>query len=229
MVKLPSAIIKKYGITKRAWAEFRKTKAGKSRQAKHAKKRKSAGKITPHKLEVRSSNPKKESEKMEHKSKKSKAVAVGHKAKKKIRAVVSSRPGQIMLMAVEASAGAVVTSLIVNKAPVISKQSKTVKSLVQAVVGVSAVMFLKNKHAKSAGAGAVIAAVMSMAKEYLKVEPLAGPSMGARTLSPSELNRLTGMGMPLNGSMGIPLNGSMGANTADAPASAGFNRGGFGS
>jgi hypothetical protein len=145
------------------------------------------------------------------------------RAVRRVRAGMETRPGKVVTMALSAAAGGILTSLAVNNAPVIKDQSSTVKSVAQGALGIAAIMFVRNKHVKSLGAGAVIAAVMGAAKSMLKVEPLAGPSAGRRVLSPSEMNRITG------GQMNIPLPGRMGVPLASAPGNAGFNRGGFGS
>lgn len=144
------------------------------------------------------------------------------RAVRRVRVGMETRPGKVITMAVEAAAGGVVSSLVVNKAPIIKDQGRAVKSLAQAALGLGAIMFIRNRHAKSLGAGAVIAAAMGAAKEFLKVEPLAGPSAGSRTLTPSEMARITG------GQMNIPLP-RMGAPLSSAPANAGFGRTGFGS
>lgn len=146
-----------------------------------------------------------------------------HHARRKVGAAMDTRPGKVITMAVTAAAGGIASSLIVNKAPVIKDQGRTVKALLQGGLGMAAVMFVRNRHVKSLGAGAVIAAVMGAAKELFKMEPLAGPSAGSRTLSPSEMMRLTG------GQMNIPLPGGMNAPLGNATTNAGFNRTGFGS
>lgn len=145
-----------------------------------------------------------------------------HGKRSRIKSALGSRPGQIMAMAATAAAGGVGTSFIVNKAPVIRDQSRLVKSAVQGTLGIVAIMFLRNKMVKSLGAGAVIAAAMGAAQEILKVQALAGPTAGGRTLTPSEMARITGgMGMPFPGTMAVPMSA--------APANAGFSRAGFGS
>lgn len=145
------------------------------------------------------------------------------RAVRRVRAGMETRPGKVVTMALSAAAGGILTSLAVNNAPVIKDQSSMVKSGAQGALGLAAIMFVRNKHVKSLGAGAIIAGVMGLAKSMLKVEPLAGPSAGRRVLSPSEMSRITG------GQMNIPLPGRMGVPLASAPGNAGFNRGGFGS
>lgn len=154
-------------------------------------------------------------------AKKGRKRAAAKAAFRKVKAGMETRPGKVATMAVVATAGAVGSSFIVNKTPVIKDQGRTVKALLQGGVGLAAIFFVRNRHIKALGAGAVIAGVMGAAKELLKVEPLAGPG-GRRVLSPSEMQRITGgMSMPLPGGMNAPL--------STAPSNAGFNRGGFGS
>lgn len=146
-----------------------------------------------------------------------------HKVGRKIRhgarraaAAMGSKPGQVVMMAAEATLGGVLTSMAIGKfAP--TTMTPTMKAGIQAGLGIAAVAFVRNKHVKSLGAGAVIAAMMSVAQNVFKVSPLAGPTT-SRTLSPSELQRLVsgGMGLPLN----LPL-------SSGVPSGAGF-KGGFG-
>jgi len=145
------------------------------------------------------------------------------RAGRRLGVAMETKPGKVVAMAVTAAAGGVASSFIVNKTPIIKDQGRAAKSLIQGGIGLMAILFVRNRHVKSLGAGAVIAAAMGAAKELLKVEPLAGPSAGSRTLTPSEMARLT------SGQMNIPLPGSMGVPMTGAPANAGFNRSGFGS
>lgn len=145
------------------------------------------------------------------------------RAGRRVKVAMETRPGKVATMAVTAAAGAVASSLIVNKTPVIRDQGRAAKALLQGGVGLAAILFVRNRHIKSLGAGAVIASVMGAAREFLKVEPLAGPSAGSRMLSPSEMRALT------SGQMAMPYPGSMNAPLETAPGNAGFGRAGFGS
>lgn len=143
---------------------------------------------------------------------------------RRVGAAMETKPGKVLVMALEATAGGVGTSMIINKfAP--ASLSPLAKSGIQAALGLGMVMFVRNRHVKSAGAGAVIAAMMSVAQNTLKVSALSGPSY-SRTLTGSEFDRLVnGMNLPLSsghgrGGMNLPLAGSV-------PSGAGF-QGGFG-
>lgn len=218
MVKLPKAIIAKYGITKKAWAVFRGKKSGAKPAKKHKHKRKHAHKRT---RKVTGETPER-GVVMAKRRKKSVRHRV-RRASRRIKQGMGSRPGQILTMAAEGAAGGIASSMAVNKLPFISGQSRMVKGLVQGAAGVAAIMFVRNKHVKSLGAGAVVVGLLAIAKDLFKVDPLAGPSMGSRTLSPSEMQRLT------SGQMAMPIPGRMGVPIGTAPANAGFGRGGFGS
>jgi hypothetical protein len=213
MVKLPKSIIKKYGITKKAWEVFRKSRGGKQKKTAHrAKARKKSG--TPsRKTEKGESKMAKRRKRIRHSVK---------RAGRKVRHAMETKPGKLIAMAAEAAAGGVLTSLVVNKAPMIKDQSRMVKSAAQGGLGLLAVLFVKNKHVKSLGAGAMIAAIMGVAKQAFNVEPLAGPSEGRPRLTPSEMARIT------KGQMNIPLPGTMGVPMSTAPSNAGFSRNGFG-
>ncbi len=156
------------------------------------------------------------------------AKRVAHRVRRgarRVGAAMETRPGKVLVMAVEATAGGVVTSMAVNKLMPATASANT-KALIQGGLGMAAVMFIRNKHVKAAGAGAVIASLMGLAQNMFKVSALSGPS-SSRTLAPSELQRLiqgggsAGMNLPLQGGMGLPLQGGV-------PSGAGF-KGGFGS
>lgn len=152
--------------------------------------------------------------------------SVGHRvrrASRRIKSSMGTRPGQIVMAAGETAVGGIISSLAVNKLPVISGQSRMIKGLAQGALGLGAIMFVRNRHAKALGAGSLVVGLLSIAKDLFKVDPLAGPSMGARTLTPSEMQRLT------SGQMAMPLPGRMGVPIGSAPSNAGFSRGGFGS
>lgn len=217
MIKLPKSIIKKWGITKRAWAEYRKSKGGKSPRKKkhHAAKHRHVAKKSGE-VSRSQTNGGKKMAKRKHKVRHS-----VRRAGRRLRIAAGSGPVQTLTMAGIATVGGVVSAYGVNA--VASKSDANTKALIQGGIGLGLVMFVKNRHIKSLGAGAVIAGLMGLAKSTMNLSALAGPSAGSRTLTPSELRRVTGgqMSMPLPGTMHIPL--------GSAPANAGFNRGGFGS
>jgi len=222
MVKLPKSIIAKYGITKKAWQVFRgKKKSGgkpkkhhrhaRPKRAHHKRTRKATGETQERGVVTMSKRRKR---------------SVRHRVRRagrRIKTGMETRPGKILMAAGEGAVGGILSSLAVNKLPVISGQSRMIKGAVQVAAGVGAVMFIRNRHVKAAGAGSLLVGLLSIAKDLLKIDPLAGPSMGSRTLTPSEMQRLT------RGQMGIPLPGAMGVPMSTAPANAGFGRTGFGS
>ena len=222
MVKLPKSIIAKYGITKKAWQVFRASKGGAKAapKRKHKHKRKHAHKRA---RKVTGETQQRGVVTMAKRRKRSVRHRV-RRASRRIKSSMGTRPGQIVMAAGETAVGGIVSSLAVNKLPLISGQSRMVKGLAQSALGLSAIMFIRNRHAKTLGAGSLVVGLLSIAKDLFKVDPLAGPSMGARTLSPSEMQRLT------RGQMGIPLPaGTMGVPMSQAPANAGIGRAGFGS
>lgn len=219
MAALPKAIIKKYGMTKKAWAVFRKQKGAGAESAPKRKRRKRAAKSS---TKSRTASGSQQGEKKMAKKRKS-FRGRARRAARRVGVAMETRPGKVVTMAVTAAAGGVASSFVVNKTPILKDQGRGTKSLIQGAVGLAAIMFIRNRHVKSLGAGAVIAAAMGAAKEFLRVEPLAGPSAGGNTLTPSEMRALT------NGQMGIPLPGTMNAPLGAAPAGSGFTRGGFGS
>jgi hypothetical protein len=228
MAGLPKSIIKKYGMTKKAWAVFRGKGGGKkAAKRRRAKPKKHTARARPKRARAkRTRTPAGETQ---HGGKKmaKRRKGIRRRARRAFRRVsvaMESRPGKVLTMAVMAAAGGVGTSVIVNNAPVLKDQGKTVKSAIQGGLGLAAILFVKNRQVKSLGAGAVIAGVMGLAKDLFKVEPLAGPSAGSVTLTPSEMAQIT-----RGQTMAIPLpSGRMGVPMSTAPANAGWGKGGFG-
>lgn len=226
---------KKKRLSGKAFIDFMKRarakKAGKPPKKKAAKKKrivKVKRKALP--SESRGKGPKKPGKTRKRKGVKTmakKRKSVGSKARRarrRVGAAMASKPGKFLAYGAEAAAGAVVSSLAVNKLPIIRDQSRGLKVAAQGGLGLLAVMFVRNRHVKSLGAGAVIASIMGAVREFVKVEPLAGPSAGSRTLTAEEMRQITSgqMNMPLPGQqMGVPL--------GSAPRNAGFGRAGFGS
>lgn len=145
------------------------------------------------------------------------------RAHRRASVMAGTTTGKVIVGAAEVAAGAAASALLVNKGPMIKDASPVVKSGAQIVLGILAIRFFRNPHLKTVGAGAVVSAVMGLAKNVLKVEPLAGP--GGGNLSPADLRALSqGLGIPIE-NMGIPLNPMNGSVSMTAPT--GF-KGGFG-
>lgn len=209
-MKLPKSYIKRFGgITKAAWAAFRREKGGKGPQKKvssqGAQGAKGGGSMAKKKGKKRA-----------------KAKAVVAAGYRRAKAAAESKPGKVIIATAEAGGGAIILSQIVNRAPVVSTMTRPAKALVLGGAGFAGLVLLrKYKHARMiVGAGGILAALLTLAKEYGKVDALAGN--GGRPLTPTEFERLRSgqLGMPLPGRMNMPL--------SQAPANAGFS-GGFGS
>lgn len=157
-----------------------------------------------------------------------KSRTVKHKVRRagrKAAVAMGSKPVQVLMMAGTAAAGGVATSFIVNKTPKIKDMSQGTKSMIQGGLGLAAIFLGKKKWMKSLGAGSVIASVFGLSKALLKLDPLAGPSAGRPTLSPSQMNRLIrngSMGLPANVRMGVPANVRMGNSSVVPPRSGGW-------
>lgn len=208
-MKLPKSYIKRFGgITKAAWAAFKREKGSKSPQ----KKVSSSG----------AQGAKGGSMAKKKGSKRAKARAVVAAGYRRAKSAAESEPGKVIIATAEAGGGAIILSQIVNRAPVISTMNRPAKILVLTGAGLGSLYLLrKYKHARMIfGAGGILAALLTAAKEYGKVDALAGNS--GRPLTPTEFERLRSgqLGMPLPGRMNMPL--------SQAPANTGFT-GGFGS
>src|SRR5690606_13280689 len=130
-MRLPKSIIKKYGVTKKAWAGFRSMKGGK----KPTKARR---------VVVRS---KKEDKPMARK-KRSVRRAVRRVARR-VGVAASTKPGQVVVGAMEAAAGAVVTSVAVNKLPVVKDQTRLAQAGAHGGLGHATVHLLSKRHVKA--------------------------------------------------------------------------------
>jgi histidinol dehydrogenase len=200
MAGLPKKYFKMFpGKLKQAWAKYKADKRGgaKAQVVHHAKKKsgKPAGKRGGAKM-----------------AKTRKAVKrVAHK----VRAGLETRPGKVLMMAGTAAAGGMATSFAINNIPKVKDMSQMSKAMIQGGAGLAAIVLGKKKWMKGLGSGAVIAAVFGISKSVLKLDPLAGPGAGAPTLSPAQLRRITGMGVPAAVTMNVPANVSMRGN---APA-----------
>lgn len=217
MSGLPKSFIKKFGVTKKAWAEFRKSRKGSGSSRKEEKgaasmpkKKKATG--TPRKRRVR---------------------AAARVARRKVGAAMDTRPGKVVLFAAEAAGGAIISTQIVNRAPIVKGYGGGAKALIQAGLGLGGlVLFRRNRHLRAASAGAIIASMLTGAKTVLKLEPLSGPGPGARTLSPAQMRQISSMGMPVNypGKLGMPVDypGRLGdpyAPALDAGGTGGWSMG----
>lgn len=210
---------------KKGWPAFRATKGGrkKAKAKKHTRHARPKRAKARKRIRKATGEPQKEGVKMARRRKRGGFRGRARRVVRRARVGMETRPGKVVMSALEATGGAILSSLIVNQSPVIKDQATTVKSAVQGGIGLAAIMFVRNRHVKSLGAGAVVAALMGIAKDMLKVNPLAGPSAGSPRLSPSEMARLQ------SGQMGLPLRDRMGVPLSTAPANAGFPRAGFGS
>jgi len=213
MAGLPKAYFKRFpGNLKKAWAAYRAEKGGKKKAAPakkhHAKKAsgKPARKQGGHKM--------------------AKAKKAAKRAGHALRAGMETRPGKVLMAAGTAAAGGVATSFVINKTPKIKDLSQGMKSALQGGAGLAAIVLGRKKWIKGMGAGAVIAAVFGLTKAVLKIDPLAGPSAGTPTLSPSQMRQLTGgqMNVPASVRMNVPARVSMGGR---APIG-GWSSGGWG-
>lgn len=223
---LPKALIKKHaGNLKKAWAEFRsrsgRKKQSKSRRRPAAKAAAKAPRKTSKKRRSAATVAKTKGKRMARRG--------GRRAKAVGKAIIASQPAQMVGGVAVATAGAVGTSVAINKLPGVKNLPPLAKSGTQFGLGVVALMF-KNPWVKKAGVGMVMAGGMGAARALFKVEPLAGDE--ARRLSDTEMAAIMGrLGRPVNyqGSLGRPVNyqGSLGR-----PASPDFHAGwsgGFGS
>jgi len=154
-------------------------------------------------------------------SKRAKAKAVAKRAYSGAKKAAESRPGKIIMATAETGAGALLLTQVVNRAPMISTMNRPAKALALLLLGGGSLYFIKNRHLKFIlGGGGVLAGLLTGAKEYLKLDAMAGN--GGRALTPTEFAQIR------NGQMNMPLSQRMNMPANAAPVNAGFG-GGFGS
>jgi len=203
MAGLPSSIMKRHpGNLKAAWAEFRRKGGGKKKRASGkkspAKKKRKAKKSSPAKSKSNSGGSVSKKKKSSGKRR--------AKARRMVGAAVSSRPVKMLGDLVAIGGGAVITSMGVNKLPVIRDQSGTVKALTQAGFGALLLYFFRRQPMlQKAGGGAIVAAFLSSIRNVTGIDPLAG---SGRRLTSEEVARLRkALGAPVRyaGQLGAPV------------------------
>lgn len=191
---LPKWIIKKYGITKKAWAVFR---SGAKSTGGTKKSKKSGG-------HSGSTN------------KGGKMAKARKSAGKKLKAAMATRPGKVVMFAATAAAGGVGSALVVNKTPMLRDWPANGKAATQVGIGIGGIFLGRRKFRimQPLGVGAVVFGIGALVKSLLKLDPMAGPSNNRPVLTREEMARLTGgngrMGIPGNVRMGKPANVAMG-------------------
>lgn len=192
MAGLPKSYFKRFpGNLKRAWAAYRSEHGG-------AKKKRRS---------VRASGKparKHGGEKMAKKKKRTgtRRRSVRHtarRARRRVGVAMASRPAQILVGAVVATGGAVGTSYAINNIPKVKDWTPGSKASAQIALGLLAIFcpklpLLPQKFVRPAGAGAVVAGVMGLVKNFTGINPMAGPSSGGMTLSPSQMRQVISQG-----------------------------------
>lgn len=96
-------------------------------------------------------------------------------ALKRAKGAIKDGPGEGLLMVGEGVASGIASAYIIGAIPVPAGLPKPglIKSLIQTGAGIG-LMFVKNKHARYAGAGMAIVGLISTSREFLPVPTFAG-------------------------------------------------------
>jgi len=210
-MKLPKKYIKKYGISAKAWREYKKTLKGRTKAkrsratVKRTVKRKTAA------VKKKRSNLKNNIiiyGKTKTTKKRTTTMAKRRKTSKKMGKARRRRAGFMNQRTVSAivkggmTAVGVITGLVaVNKLPWVKDQQPWIKAASQIALGIAGLTLVKQPMGKQVAAGIVTSGALSFILPMLPE----GVMAGARRLSPTELNALR-TGKPANILMGKPYN-----------------------
>ena len=197
--KLPKRYIKKYGISAKAWREYRKgTLSGGAKKKKKAVKKKAVKKA------VRKTTTKKRTltksvrgnimakKRTYKKRKKSKSKRVG--APRAMR-LISGKTVNAITDGVLVGGGAVGSTFALNMIPFVKEQNAWIKAAIQAGVGVLGMGMFKNAYVKKLMAGSVAGAAISM---IIPLMPESFKFAGGREFTEDELLELQQMGIPVS-------------------------------
>lgn len=194
MAGLPKSYFKRFpGDLKRAWAVYRSEHGGGKKTRAKKPKRHSVAKASGQPARKHGGT------KMAKKKKKGSRRASVRKTVRRARrrvgvAIASNKPVALLIGAGIAAGGAVGTSYAINNLPKVKDLSAGWKAATQIGLGFGAIFFGKFKLVKALGAGSVVAGMMGGVKALTGINPMAGPSAGTATLSPSQMRQLINQG-----------------------------------
>lgn len=206
--KLPKRYIKKYGISKKGWAAYRKgTLSGAAKKKKAVKKRivKKAVKRKTITKSVRGTSMAKRKRKY---TKRQKTTARRRLSGSRSLRLFSGKTVNAIVDGAIVGGGAVGSTFALNMMPWVKEQNAWIKALIQAAVGVLGIGVFKNAQVKKLMAGSIAGGAISM---IIPLMPESFRFAGGREFTESELSELQNMGIPVSisdpdeSSMGIPV------------------------
>ena len=211
---LPKKYIKKYGVSKKAWDEFRKAKKRAAAKRKKSVKKVSKKKSPKKKVSKKKTAPKKQAKKKVSRTPKKKSSpkkGVKKMAKNKKKAGSKSRKSRRVTLLGNRTMNALInggviggaavgSTWIINMIPMVKDQASWIKALVQAGIGIGGMTFSRQLMVKKLFSGFIAGGAISLILPYMPE----GFQFG-RSFSNDELRQLQDgrAGRPI--SMGRPV------------------------
>lgn len=206
MAALPKKYIKKYGISKQAWRAFKnKTLSG-------GRKKKST---TKKKVNVMARKKRKTTAKKTRRRVITQSVRMAAPRRRRRASVMTNRYMNALINSGVVGAGAIGSTLLVNKTPFIADLKPWQKALIQVGIGVFGIPFVKSPMLKKAIGGATVGGAISLiiplmpeGFSFYSGGAAAAPTpVSGRPFTNQELKEMQSMGIPID----TPKSNSMGA------------------
>ena len=202
--KLPKAYIKKYGISKAGWAAYRRgALSGAKKKKKVAKKKTTKRKTSTKKPTTRRPAVAKKKTTKKKTNKRITASVIG-KSRRRKAALISDRTMRMLVDSGVIGGGALGTTLLVQSLPMVKDLRTWQKALIQALIGVFGITFVRNLMLKKAFSGSIVGSAITLLMPFMPkgFSFLPGVTAGGRPLTREEMIELTAMGS--ENEMGIP-------------------------
>lgn len=206
--KLPKKYIKKYGISAKAWREYRKgslsgaaKKSTKKKKAAPKRKVKVTRKTITKSVRTGASTMARKKRKYTKRKKRTRRLGASRKMR-----LLSPKTFNAITDGFLVGGGAVGSTFALNMTPFVKDQKAWIKALIQAGVGVLGMGIFNNAYAKKLFAGSVAGAAISMIIPFMP-DSFKFAGSDARDFTEEELMELQSMGIPveIEDTMGVPV------------------------
>lgn len=190
--KLPTKYIKKYGISAKAWKEYRKGSLSGSSAVK--KKKVIKRKVTKKRLIKSVTTGAVQMAKRKRKyTKRRKTRRLGSPGRS--MRLIKGNTVNAIVDGFLVGGGAVGTTFAMNMIPFVKDQKAWIKALIQAGIGSVGIGLFKDKYVKKLMAGAVAGAAISLIIPFM---PDSFKFSGGRDFTEAELEEIQSMGVPVS-------------------------------
>lgn len=179
MAGLPKKYIKKYGVTKKAWAAYRKDKnsrktAGGAKMATKRKRRAPARRRSTTRATTRAAARRTYTPRRRYTRRRASTAIMGRARRRRVSGFSINKVADVARIGLTGAAGAVLTGAGVRALPVTTAQSK---AWTQFALGAALYMFAPKRRkfgkvVKIAGIGATIASATSLVKMFMPEIPM---------------------------------------------------------